>query len=105
VEELWGQGNTGVADEIIASHYTVHDPGTPGRAGGVEGEKQAIVMYRTVIHHQALVELGQAIKTVFLCHYLHGAALRREINEGLKAVENWDNINKLIFYRNVFYLS
>jgi steroid delta-isomerase-like uncharacterized protein len=48
VEELWSQGNTSVADEIIASNYTVHDPGTPGRAGGVEGEKHAIAMYRTV---------------------------------------------------------
>jgi TnpA family transposase len=37
---------------------------------------------------QALVELGQAIKTVFLCRYLHGAALRQEINEGLNVAEN-----------------
>jgi hypothetical protein len=34
MEELWSQGNSGAADELIAPDYTVHDPGTPGRAGG-----------------------------------------------------------------------
>jgi steroid delta-isomerase-like uncharacterized protein len=48
MEELWSQGNAGVADEIIAPTYAVHDPGTPGRAGGVEGEKHTVAMYRTV---------------------------------------------------------
>ena len=48
MEELWSQGNSGVADEIIAANYAVHDPGTPGRVGGVEGEKHTVTMYRTV---------------------------------------------------------
>lgn len=48
MEELWSQGNASVADEIIASTYTVHDPGTPGRMGGIEGEKATVAMYRTV---------------------------------------------------------
>ena len=29
--------------------------------------------------YQALVELGRAVKTTFLCRYLHSAQLRREI--------------------------
>jgi len=32
--------------------------------------------------------VGQAIKTIFLCRYLHSEALRREIQEGLNVIEN-----------------
>src|SRR5712691_13165521 len=48
--------------------------------------------------YQALVELGKAMKTSFLCHYLHAEALRREVNEGLNVVENWNSANDFIFY-------
>src|SRR6266571_2579781 len=48
--------------------------------------------------YQALVELGKAIKTTFLCHYLHAEASRRAVNEGLNVVENWNSANDFIFY-------
>jgi TnpA family transposase len=48
--------------------------------------------------YQALAELGKAIKTIFLCRYLHSEALRREIQEGLNVIENWNGANNFILY-------
>ncbi len=48
--------------------------------------------------HKALAELGKAVKTLFLCRYLHSEALRQEINDGLNVVERWNGANDFIFY-------
>lgn len=56
---------------------------------------------RTAIVHptyQALAELGRAIKTIYLCRYLRSEELRREVNEGLNIVENWNSANNFVFY-------
>src|SRR5262249_16698340 len=43
--------------------------------------------------YRALAELGKAVKTIFLCRYLHDEALRREINDGLNVIEHWNSAN------------
>lgn len=48
----------------------------------------------------ALLELGKAVKTIFLCRYLGNEELRREINSGLNVIERWNGVNNFIFYGN-----
>jgi len=48
--------------------------------------------------YKALAELGKAVKTAFLCRYLHSEALRREINEGLNVIEQWNGANDFVFF-------
>jgi len=48
--------------------------------------------------YKALAELGKAVKTIFLCRYLHEEALRREINEGLNVVEQWNGATDFVFF-------
>src|ERR1700688_1308922 len=48
--------------------------------------------------YKAFAELGKAIKTIFLCRYLHSEELRREINEGLNVIEQWNGANAFVFF-------
>ena len=71
------------------------------RLGTAETEVILRRFNRTEIKHptyQALAELGRAVKTIFLCRYLHSVALRQEIQDGLNVVERWNGANDFIFY-------
>lgn len=48
--------------------------------------------------YKTLIEIGNAVKTIFLCRYLAEEALRIEINESQNVVERLNGIMGFIFY-------
>jgi TnpA family transposase len=71
------------------------------RLGTAETEAILRRFTRTNVQHptyKAFAELGKAIKTIFLCRYFHSEALRREINEGLNVIEQWNGANDFVFF-------
>ncbi len=71
------------------------------RLGTAEAEAILRRFTRENVQHstyKALAELGKAVKTVFMCRYLHDQALRREVNDGLNVVEHWNSANDFIFF-------
>jgi TnpA family transposase len=74
---------------------------TAVRLGTAETEAILRRFTRNNIQHptyRAFAELGKAVKTIFLCRYLHSEDLRREINEGLNVIEQWNSANDFIFF-------
>lgn len=86
---------------IIQQYEEMIKYATALKEGTAEPESILRRFTRSNIRHptyKALMELGKAVKTIFLCNYLNSDQLRREINEGLNVVENWNSANSFIFY-------
>jgi steroid delta-isomerase-like uncharacterized protein len=70
-DELWGQGNLAVADEIIAADYVRHDPGDPFPARGPEDVKRIVAMLRGMlpdfkIEVEAMVAEGDMVVSRYI---------------------------------------
>jgi len=71
------------------------------RLGTAETEEILRRFTRNGVQHPtytALLELGKVQRTIFLCHYLTLEELRREIQEGLNVVENWNSATNFIHF-------
>lgn len=55
--------------------------------------------------YRALIEIGNAVKSIFLCRYLMSEELRIEIHESLNVVECLNNVMDFIFYGKLGELS
>ncbi|WP_034999156.1 Tn3 family transposase [Beijerinckia mobilis] len=88
--------------EIIRQHYDqMIKYVTAVRLGTAETEAILRRFTRNNVQHptyKAFSELGKAIKTIFLCRYLNSEDLRREINDGLNVVEQWNGANDFVFF-------
>jgi len=81
-------------DEIVK--YT-----TAMRLGTSDPETILRRFSRTSIAHptyRAIVELGRVIKTIFVCRYLGHEEFRREIQQGLNVVENWNSATNFVHF-------
>jgi TnpA family transposase len=87
--------------ELIREQYdSMVQYATALRLGTAEAEA---ILKRFRAHSQhptyrALLELGKAVKTIFLCRYLDSEELRLEIHEGLNVIEHWNSTNRFIFF-------
>ena len=88
--------------ELISQHYDqMVRYVTAVRLGTAETETVLRRFTRNNVQHptyKAFAELGKVVKTIFLCRYLDSEGLRREINEGLNVVEQWNSANDFIFF-------
>jgi TnpA family transposase len=48
--------------------------------------------------YQAMLEVGRAQKTIFVCRYLRDRELQHEIESGLNVVEGWNGVNDVLFF-------
>jgi TnpA family transposase len=87
--------------ELIAQQYDqLIKYATAIRAGTASTEAILRRFTRAATHptYQAMLEVGRAQKTIFLCRYLRDRDLQREINSGLNVAESWNRANAEIFY-------
>lgn len=48
--------------------------------------------------YKAILELGRAVRTIYVCSYLSSKELRIEVEEALNVIENWNSGNNFVFF-------
>lgn len=87
--------------EVIRQQYDQMVKYTAGLKTGTADAEVILQRFTKNTHHptyRALHELGRVMKTIFLCEYLSSPQLRREIQEALNVIEQWNSVNNFIFH-------
>lgn len=88
--------------ELIATHYNeIIKFAAALKVGTATADSIIRQFSRSNYQHpvfKAFIELGKAVKSIFLCRYLGSLELRQEIHSALNIVENWNSVNRFIFY-------
>jgi len=50
--------------------------------------------------YEAMLEVGRAQRTIFVCRYLRDRQLQRDTTSGLNVVESWNGGNDIVFHGN-----
>lgn len=50
--------------------------------------------------YEAMLEIGRAQRTIFVCRFLRDRALQRDTGSGLNVVESWNGGNDIVFHGN-----
>jgi TnpA family transposase len=50
--------------------------------------------------YEAMLEVGRAQRTIFICRYLRDRQLQRDTSSGLNVVESWNGGNDIVFHGN-----
>lgn len=48
--------------------------------------------------YRSILELGRAVRTIYICRYLSSRELRIEVEEALNVIENWNSGNNFVFF-------
>ena len=87
--------------DLVAQNYDMLVKyATAIRTGTATTEANLRRFTRNASHpvYQAMLEVGRAQKTIFVCRYLRDRELQREINAGLNVVEGWNGVNDVIYF-------
>jgi TnpA family transposase len=90
-----------VVTPICRQHGQMVKYATAVRLGTAETEAILRRFTRNNLQHpayKAFAALGKAVNTLSLARYRHNAELRREIQEGLNVIEQWNGANDFVFF-------
>ena len=99
IEEVMGKA---INWNLITSHYDEFAKHLIAlKLGTIDPEvilKKLLMENRQSSLYMALLELGRAVRSIFICKYLMSEEYRIEIDEVLNVVENWNSGNIFIFF-------
>jgi TnpA family transposase len=87
--------------ELIAQQYDQlirYATAINNRTASTEAILRRFTRAATHPTYQAMLEVGRAQRTIFLCRYLRSRDEQREVNAGLNVVESWNGANVQIHY-------